>query len=142
MTAFLLGLLVAGAVSVRGETPEDGARFFDERVAPILTRHCLGCHNHELDDGNISFEDRATLLKARKSGGAAVVPGKPEESALIRAIRHDGDVQMPPGKKLRSEEIAILTDWIQRGAPWGTRLRPAVTPANSRSRDSDSARNP
>ncbi len=100
-----------------------GKQFFDDRVAPILTRHCLGCHNHELDDGDISFEDRGTLIRQRKSGGPAIIPGKPEQSALVRAIRHNGDVQMPPGKKLSAEDIAILTDWIQRGAPWGNKLR-------------------
>ncbi len=105
-------------------------------------KHCLGCHNHELDDGDISFEDRATLLKDRKSGGPAVVPGKPEESALVRAIRHNGEVQMPPGQKLSSRDIAILTDWIKRGAAWGTKLRAATTAGISRTRYNDSARNP
>ena len=90
--------------------------FFDKRVAPILTRRCLGCHNNELKDGNISFLDRASLVKA-------IVPGKPESSVLIKAIRHDGDVRMPPGPKLSARDISVLTEWIARGAVWDKQLR-------------------
>ena len=122
MIARVLCLLIVAGIALTGRPPRDDARFFDDQVAPILTKHCLGCHNHELDDGNISFEDRATLLKERSVGGAAVIPGKPEESPLIRAIRHNGDIRMPPGKKLPSRDITILTEWIRRGAVWGTKL--------------------
>jgi hypothetical protein len=97
-------------------------RFFDTRVAPILAKRCLGCHNQELNNGNISFFDRDTLLKGG-GRGPAIVPGRPEESVLVRVLRHDGEVQMPPGRKLPTGEIRILTDWIRRGAVWGTKLR-------------------
>ncbi len=100
------------------------SRFFDDRVAPILTKSCLACHNHELDDGDISFEERETLVKLRTNRGAAVVPGEPEKSTLVRAIRRDGDIQMPPGNKLAAEDVETLIEWIRRGAPWGTRLNP------------------
>ena len=50
--------------------------------------------------------------------GPAIVPGKPDESPLIEAIRYEGEVQMPPKKKLKSEEIAALTDWVKQGAFW------------------------
>jgi hypothetical protein len=91
-------------------------RYFDTRVAPILTKRCLSCHNDELKNGGISFLDRESLLKS------AIVPGSPETSKLIATLRHDGDIQMPPGPKLPSKEIAILTEWIRRGAVWGTKL--------------------
>lgn len=119
MIARGLCLLIVAVIALAARPPRDDARFFDDQVAPILTKHCLGCHNHELDDGNISFEDRATLLKDRSSGGAAVIPGKPEDSPLIRAIRHNGDIRMPPGKMLPLRDIKILTEWIRRGAVWG-----------------------
>ncbi len=100
---------------------EDSARFFDKRVAPILTKRCLGCHNQELNDGGISFLDRETLLKGG-SRGPAIIPGQPEQSLLIHAIRRDSELQMPPGSKLPPREVATLTEWIKRGAPWGTKL--------------------
>lgn len=98
------------------------ASYFDSKVAPILIRRCLGCHNEELKDGGISFRDRASLLKGG-GRGPAIVPGKPRASMLVVALRHEGELQMPPGPKLPSKEIQILTEWIQRGAVWGTKLR-------------------
>jgi hypothetical protein len=97
-------------------------RFFDERVAPILEKRCLPCHNEELKNANISFLDRDSLL----SGGAfgpALVPGRPDQSLLIATLRHEGELQMPPGPKLATKEIAVLTEWIKRGAVWGAKLR-------------------
>ena len=100
------------------------ARYFDTRVAPILTRRCLGCHNDQLQNAGISFLDRASLLKGG-SRGPAIVPGKPEFSVMIDVLRHDGAVQMPPGPKLPPKDIAILTEWIRRGAVWGSKLQGA-----------------
>ena len=108
--------------AVAAAASEKNAAFFDKRVAPILTRRCLGCHNNELNDGNISFLDRASLLKGG-SRGPAVVPGKPASSVLIRAIQHNGDLQMPPGKKLSARDISVLTEWVAHGAVWGKKLR-------------------
>jgi hypothetical protein len=98
------------------------ARYFDRRVAPILIRRCLSCHNEELKNGNVSFLDRESLL-AGGSRGPAIVPGQPGKSVLIAALRHEGELQMPPGSPLPAKETKILTEWVRRGAPWGTRLR-------------------
>jgi hypothetical protein len=98
------------------------ARYFDEKVAPIIEKHCLGCHNGELKNGGISFLDRESLLHGG-TRGPAIVPGKPEQSLLVTALRHEGELQMPPGPKLSKKEISVLTIWIKRGAIWGTRLR-------------------
>jgi len=104
---------------------KDDARFFDRQVAPILSKRCLGCHNQELNDGGISFLDRETLIKGG-GRGPAIVPGQPERSLLIHAVRRDGELMMPPGTPLSSRDVATLTEWIKRGAPWGTKLR--ITP--------------
>jgi hypothetical protein len=109
-------VIVVAALLVAAATEK--ADFFKERVEPILRKHCVKCHNHELDDADISFEDRATLLRDRRNGGPAVVPGAPEKSALVRAIRHNGDKQMPPGMKLPQRDIQILIQWIKSGAAW------------------------
>ena len=119
----MIRLLFCALAAWSAASAADDGRWFDEQVAPILVRNCLACHNHELDDGDISFENRASLLKERDGRGAAVVPGDPRKSVLVRVIRHDGDVQMPPGKRLTEGDIATLTKWIERGAPWGTKLR-------------------
>ena len=61
--------------------------------------------------------------------GPVVLPGKPDESPLIAAIRYEGDVQMPPKGKLKDDEIAALTEWVKRGAIW-----PAARPRCDRRR--------
>lgn len=116
-------LCVLAFPSLAVDRPDRDVRFFDQRVAPILTRRCLGCHNDQLNNAGISFLDRDSLLKGG-TRGPAIVPGKPDLSVMIEVLRHDGEIQMPPGPKLPPKEIAILTQWIQRGAIWGTRLRP------------------
>ena len=102
-----------------GAATRDDARFFNKKVAPILRQRCLGCHNNQLNDGGISFQDRETLLKGG-SRGRAVVPGKPHESVLIHAIRQDSELKMPPGKPLTKREVLTLTEWVERGAVWGS----------------------
>jgi Planctomycete cytochrome C len=99
----------------------DGPGFFDTRVQPVLCSHCILCHNDRLNNGNLSFEHRESLLHGGDLG-AAVVPFKPEQSVLIHAVRRDGrvSVMMPPGPPLSDADVATLTEWVKRGAPWGT----------------------
>ena len=101
--------------------------FFNERVEPILGRRCVGCHNEELKDGGISFMDRESLLRGG-SRGPAIVPGKPDSSVLIQAVRQEGELQMPPGAQLSPQDIATLTEWIARGATWGKAVQPRHDP--------------
>ena len=122
MKALVLWLAVAGGVAFPQKPAGDGDRFFDKQVAPILAKRCLACHNNELNNGDISFLDRASLLKGG-SHGPAIVPGKPAESFMITAIQYEGDLKMPPGVKLSAKEIRTLTRWIESGAAWGTKLR-------------------
>ena len=118
MRAVVLGLVGTTALSFAQDVSKKDAKFFDKRVAPILTKRCLGCHSDELNDGGLSFQDRESLFKK-----PVVVSGRPEESLLVRAIQHDGDIKMPPGPKLPDKDIATLTEWVRRGVPWGSKLR-------------------
>jgi hypothetical protein len=107
------------AAAVARDRPE---RFFDARVAPILMKRCLGCHNEDLKNGGVSFLDRESLLQGGQRG-AAIVPGEPARSVLVAALRHEGELQMPPGPKLPAKEIHVLTEWIRNGAVWGSKLK-------------------
>src|SRR5216110_769942 len=82
--------------------------FFESKVRPVLAAHCLECHGTEKPKGGLRLDGRDAMLKGGE-GGPVVVPGKPEESPLIEAIRYDGGVQMPPKGMLKGEEIAALT---------------------------------
>ncbi len=106
ISVVLLALLAA-------QTPE---QFFERKVAPILTKRCLPCHNRDLNNAGLSFQDPATLQHV-------LVPGKPDESRLIETLRHEGQVQMPPGPPLPKKEIEVLREWVRRGAVFGTPLK-------------------
>lgn len=120
MTRVWLAAALAALPCVAAQSADE--KFFDTRVAPILTRRCLPCHNAQLNNGGISFEDCDTLL-AGGSRGPAILPGDPAKSILIQALRHEGELQMPPGPPLPAKETRILTEWVRRGAVWGSRLR-------------------
>jgi mono/diheme cytochrome c family protein len=100
--------------------------FFEAKVRPVLADNCMECHGAEKHKGGLRLDVRAAMLKGGDTG-PAVVPGKPEESPLIEAIRYEREVQMPPKKKLKAEEIAALTDWVKRGAFW-PEPRPGLNP--------------
>ena len=81
-----------------------------------------GLPQRQTEGGGISFADRDSLLH-RGTHGPAIVPGNPDASILIQAVRQDGALTMPPGGKLSAKDIATLKQWIKGGAAWGTKLR-------------------
>ncbi|MEX1230500.1 MAG: DUF1553 domain-containing protein [Planctomycetaceae bacterium] len=92
--------------------------FFEKSIRPVLINRCQDCHNADNPESKLSVEHLADLIQGG-TRGPAIVPGKPNESLLIRALSHgDVELQMPPKQKLPPEEIAAITDWIGRGAFW------------------------
>ncbi len=92
--------------------------FFEKKVRPILAARCQGCHGPDKQKGGLRLDARATVLKGGTTG-PAVIPGNPKESLLVDAINYGETYQMPPKSKLPPQEIATLTEWVARGAPWG-----------------------
>src|SRR5213080_4938553 len=114
----LILILLSGAIArSRGAAAQDDA-FFETRVLPLLKQRCFECHSHEKKiKGSLALDSRSGWEKGGKSG-PAVVPGKPEASLLIKAVSHaEKDLKMPPKKMLPADEIALLTEWVQKGAP-------------------------
>jgi mono/diheme cytochrome c family protein len=99
-----------------GPGPAD-VEFFEKKVRPIFVAHCFKCHGNGKAKGGLSLASRDAMLKGGDSG-PVVVAGQPAKSPLIEAIRYEGETQMPPKKKLAERDIAELTAWVQRGAPW------------------------
>src|SRR5688572_7150510 len=93
-------------------------QFFETQVRPLLAANCLECHGDIKQESGLRLDSRATALKGGDSGTPAVVPGKPDESLLIAAVKHTGDYQMPPTGKLSDEQIAALSKWVEMGSPW------------------------
>jgi len=98
-----------------------GTDFFEKRIRPVLADHCYACHSARADKlkAGLLVDSRDGLLHGGDLG-PALVPGDPDKSLLIRAIRYtDPDLQMPPKKgKLSDRQIADLTQWVRAGAPW------------------------
>lgn len=92
--------------------------FFESRVRPILVQRCQECHGPEKQESGFALVSREALLAGGQSG-PAVVPGMPDESLLIQAVRHEGR-EMPLEGKLADEEIAVLEQWVRDGAAWTT----------------------
>ena len=105
------------------------SKFFESRVRPILAERCFSCHGADKQSGGLRLDSADSVRKGGASG-MAVITGNPDESRLIRNIRYDGPVKMPPGGKLRPDEIAALAEWVKMGAPW------PETPSASGSRKS------
>jgi mono/diheme cytochrome c family protein len=134
LAAMALALAVSMAAAHAAGEPDQRAQeeFFEAKVRPVIANRCLDCHGSEKSKGGLRLDSRDGVLKGAESG-PVVLPGKPDESPLIAAIRYDGDVQMPPKGKLKDEEIAVLTEWVKRGAFWPTARPSAATAAASTS---------
>ncbi len=114
-----------------GEKPTaEQVRFFETNVRPIFVEHCQKCHGSTKQWGGLRLDSREALLHGGDSG-AAIVSGKPNESLLMRAVRHqDENLKMPKEGKLSERQIADLARWIEMGAPF-----PNSPKVNDRSRD-------
>ncbi|MSQ93122.1 MAG: DUF1553 domain-containing protein [Gemmataceae bacterium] len=92
--------------------------FFEAKIRPVLIESCFKCHGGEKVSHKLRVDSRDALVKGGKSG-PALVPGKPEKSLLLQAIKQSSeDLRMPPGGKLPAHVIADFTAWIERGAVW------------------------
>src|SRR5262245_26691682 len=130
--ALPLLLSVAGEAGQRNvpiPAPQ-AADFFESKVRPVLAANCYDCHTDQRM-GGLRVDSRDALLKGGRSG-PAIVPGDPEKSRLIAAVRQTGTLKMPKGGVLKADEVSALADWVRAGAPWPAPAAVA-TAANSTS---------
>ena len=114
-----------------GDAPQPSpaaVKFFETKVRPLLAQSCFRCHGEKKQRGDLRLDSLAAALQGG-GRGPALVPGYPEKSLLIKAIGHeDKDLKMPEDKKLPREQIDVLTQWIQMGAPWPGADKVAAAP--------------
>ena len=126
LAALLAVLLVTPiaprAVAADPAKPPDpqAVAFFEKKIRPVLTQHCAGCHSADAQKakklkGNLYLDSRDGVLKGGDTG-PALVPGKPADSLLLKTLKYDGDVQMPPKGKLPDAVVADFEKWIAMGA--------------------------
>ncbi len=112
-------LCVTGASEHLARADEAGHDYFENRVRPLLVKHCLECHSAERrkTQGDLALDSRAGWQRGGQSGDV-IVPGKPDASLLIQLVRRDDpDYAMPPKTALTTDEIAVLVRWVKIGAP-------------------------
>ncbi len=115
-----LVLPVTATQALAAEPTKEQAEFFEKQVRPLLTEKCFSCHSEaqKKNKGGLVVDSLAALLQGGDSG-PAVVPGNPEKSKIIEAIRYKNeDLKMPPKEKLSDGDIETLTKWVKMGAPW------------------------
>lgn len=126
---FLLFAISSGCLLARGalcfaEPSAEQLEFFEKKVRPVLVERCQKCHGAEKHEAGLRLDRRAGAFKGGDSG-QVIMPGEPDKSSFIEAIRYKGDIQMPPAGKLSDDELATLVAWVKMGAPW-----PAEQPAD------------
>lgn len=114
----LLAAPVGAAVKTDKEPTKSELEFFERKVRPILTEHCYSCHSRSAEKlkAGLLLDSREGLQKGGENG-AVVIPGNPDSSRLIIAVRHsDTDLKMPPKLPLGTDQIADLEAWVRSGA--------------------------
>ena len=104
--------------------------YFEKQIRPLLVEHCHSCHGDKKQESGLRLTSREALLQGGETG-RAVVPGKPEESLLIRAVGYLDEPKMPPKQKLAEADIEKLNRWVTMGAPWRASRR-AGTPSGEK----------
>ncbi len=115
----LLVVLVTGMSCLLTSSPKVD---FNADIRPIFNKKCISCHGGVKQKGGFSVLFREEALANTESGKPAIIPGKPDESELIRRLSlNDPEERMPyKHEPLSKEEIKLLRRWIKQGAPWGT----------------------
>jgi mono/diheme cytochrome c family protein len=128
---FAAVVIVPASAGVFAKAAEP-ADLFETRIRPLLAEHCYDCHSTEKKQkAGLVLDSKAGWEKGGDSG-SPIVPGKPEESLLMKAVHWtDKDLKMPPekaGGKLTDAQIADLEAWIKTGA-FDPRMSSAAIPA-------------
>ncbi|MBI1353605.1 MAG: DUF1549 domain-containing protein [Acidobacteria bacterium] len=116
MRYLALLLLAAASAAVAAPSPED-ADFFEKSVRPIFAAKCQMCHGAQLQTAGLDLSSAEGFVRGGASGPIVNLE-KPAESALLKVVSYDEKLKMPPMAKLSDEEIAALSEWVDRGAPW------------------------
>src|SRR5436309_1827970 len=104
---------IAAAAQPPAAMAAASAEYFEAKVRPVLAANCYDCHTEE-SLGGLRLDSRESILKGGKSG-PAIVPGDPDKSLLVAAIR---EARMPKDGHLQPNQIEDLVSWVKDGAYW------------------------
>ena len=95
--------------------------FFETKIRPVLAEHCYRCHSVEAQKnkklkGGLLLDSKAGVAAGGESG-PTLVPGKPDQGTLLKALHFSDELKMPPAGKLPDKVVADFEAWIKMGAP-------------------------
>jgi len=113
----LLTLVLSGARLPAGELSPEDVAFFENRIRPALVKHCYSCHSADAEEigGGLRLDTHAGVRSGGESG-PALIPGDPDKSLIIQALRYDG-TEMPPEEPLPEPVVNDFVEWVRRNAP-------------------------
>ena len=120
MTVPLFVLLMCSVL--RAQT--DDVAHFEKRVRPVLLKNCVPCHGPKKQESGFRLDTRRGVLAGGEISGPSVDLKAPQTSVLLKAIRHEGDISMPPEKKLLDAEILAMETWVKAGLLGRTNRQP------------------
>jgi hypothetical protein len=122
MRLALAAALVLPSFATAAEPAPDAkaVEFFETKIRPVLVEQCYKCHSETAEKekklrGGFKLDTKAGLLKGGETG-TAMVPGKLDAGTLLKSLKYDGDIQMPPKGKLPDAVIKDFEKWISDGA--------------------------
>jgi mono/diheme cytochrome c family protein len=124
-----VAVIPGDTVSASGPAaPDPGSQqFYTSRVTAILKTNCVDCHSDPAK-GGLHLDSYAGIKKGGEDG-PVIVPGDPDTSMLIQAIRREGDLKMPPKHALDPADVADLVAWVKAGAVGSDPAPEAASPA-------------
>ena len=115
MLRLTCAVLFASVFTAYLRAESDAPLRFETDVRAILRAHCFQCHGEEPEvQGNLDLR-LVRFMHRGGDSGAAIVPGKPEESPLYQRLR-DGEMPPDESKQISKKELRIIHDWIVAGA--------------------------
>lgn len=127
LLAVLIAAVASGSTRADEKSPTaEQLEFFEKDVRPLLAKHCYECHSAGAKriEAKLLLDSRAAQLEGGDSG-AAIVPGDPDKSLLIQAVRYES-YEMPPTGKLHERDVETLVRWVSMGAPWPKEVAPTA----------------
>lgn len=116
LAAIGLACLVTQTLAAAEGVSQADTEFFEKHIRPVLAQQCFECHSGTIQAKGGLRLDIGLGLRLGGQRGETIIPGNPEDSLLIKALKQTGQLKMPPGDKLSDEEIGYFEEWIRNGA--------------------------
>ena len=126
--ALMLGVAPFTAAQQAGDKSRQ-LEFFEKKIRPVLADNCYRCHGPKKQSVDIRLDGKDTAMQGNDDG-PIIVPGHPDKSRLLTALRYQAKVKMPPKEKLPDAVIEDIATWIKQGAVWPDDKNVVGTPAS------------